>query len=113
KELPARYANSPGLYVVYAMTPHSDGIEALQGAIPGDCISQLQPLEPLDYVELARRVCDFYASSRPDWSLPGALVDPLARVLRGLIQSGYVTNPRHAMKFIIEFLDIVRYHPDR
>ena len=33
--------------------------------------------------------------------------------MRGLIKAGYIDNPRHAMKFLIEFLDVVRYHPDR
>jgi len=113
RTLPGQYGDSPGLYVVFAMTPHGDGVEALRGAIPEACISQLGPLAALDYTELARRVCDFYASARPDWSLPNKLVEPLAKVLRGLIQSGYVQNPRHAMKFIIEFLDVVRFHPDK
>lgn len=113
RDLPARFSDAPGLYVVFAMTPSGDGVDALRGALPQSCISQLSALEPVDYTELARRVCDFYASARPDWSLPEALVGPLAKVLRGLIQSGYVQNPRHAMKFIIEFLDVVRYHPDR
>lgn len=113
RDLPGRFSDAPGLYVVYAMTPHGDGVDALRGALPPSSISQLAALEPVDYTELAQRVCDFYASARPDWKLPAALVAPLAKVLRGLIQSGYVQNPRHAMKFIIEFLDVVRYHPDR
>jgi len=111
RKIPAWFGARPGVYFVCAMTPHGDGLEALKGAIPASQITLLNPLTPSDYLELTSRVCDFYASSRDDWTLQAGLVAPMAKVVRGLIQTGYVTTPRHAMKFIIEFLDVVRYHP--
>ncbi len=112
QSLPARYG-SGGLYVLYAMTPMETGVSALSGAVPAEQIHELRALGDADYAELCRRVCLFYASAHADWSLPKQVVGPLSKVLAGLIASGYVSNPRHAMKFVIEFLDIVRFHPDR
>jgi hypothetical protein len=111
QRLPGRYGTHPGLCVVFAMTPSPDGVEALGGAVPADRIHTLTPFELGDYERLAATVCDFYASSRPDWALPERLVEPLGRVLAGLIGAGHVSNPRQAMKFIVEFLDIVRFDP--
>ncbi|MDX9723191.1 MAG: DUF2791 family P-loop domain-containing protein [Myxococcota bacterium] len=113
RELPVQYHPRSGLYLILAMTPTADGLAALEGAIPPDAISSLVRLEPIDYVNLVRRVFEFYASARPDWVLPAALLTPLTEVVRGLLQTGVLANPRHAMKFIIDFIDVVHYYPDR
>ncbi len=113
QRLPGRYGSAPGLYVVFAMTPSADGLAALGGAIPPDRLTNLTPLEHSHYMALTAKICDFYASAYAGWALPGRLVEPLGKVLSGLIQTGYVSNPRHAMKFLIEFLDVVRYHPSK
>ena len=111
QRLPGRYGTHPGLYVVFAMTPSPDGVAALGGAVPASRVHTLAPFESRSYLALAGRVCDFYVSARPDWSLPGKIVEPLGKVLAGLLGAGFVTNPRQAMKVIIEFLDIVRLYP--
>lgn len=111
QRLPPRYGDHPGLYVVFAMTPSADGVEALEGALPQGCTHALTPLADADYRALAARVCDFYTSAQREWSVPEKLVGPLGKVLSGLIAGGYVTNPRQAMKFVLEFLDVVRFHP--
>ncbi len=111
QRLPGRYGGASGLYVVFAMTPSPDGMAALGGAIPQERVATLTPLVHADYMALAARICDFYASAYSQWRLPGKLVEPLGKVLSGLIQAGYVSNPRHAMKFLVEFLDVVRFQP--
>jgi hypothetical protein len=111
KRLPGRFGTAPGLYVVYAMTPTGEGDDGLSGAVPRDRRYRLKPLETPEYIELARRVCDFYASSRPDWELPEAIIGPVGKVLAGLVRGGIVANPRQAMKFVIELLDVVRFKP--
>lgn len=113
QSLPTVYDQRAGLYTVFAMTPNPDGMAALHSAVPMSRTHELSPLGREDYVELASKVCDFYASSRPDWALPEALVTPLGKVISGLIGSGLVENPRQAVKFIIDFIDIVRYRPER
>lgn len=113
RRLPVRYGDSPGLYVVFAMTPHAEGVDALQEAVPDGQVATLGALSASDYETLVSRVCDFYASAQRDWKLPASLIGPLTRVTRGLVASGQISSPRHAMKFVIEFLDVVRFHPDR
>ncbi len=113
QRLPGRYSDDSGLYIVFAMTPSPDGLAALGGAIPSDRVATLTPLAHADYMALAARICDFYASAYSEWRLPGKLVEPLGKVLSGLIQAGYVSNPRHAMKFLVEFLDVVRFQPSK
>ncbi len=113
KDLPGRYGDAPGLYTVFAMTPNPDGLDALAGALPERCSHTLTPLDDADYRALAASVCDFYASAQRDFEVPEKLVGPLSAVLAGLIGAGFVGNPRQAMKFIIEFLDVVRFHPQR
>jgi hypothetical protein len=111
QRLPGRYGASPGLCVVYAMTPSPDGLPALEGAVPADRVHALAPFEHDHYLALATKVCDVYASAYPAWTLPEAVVGPLGKVLSGLIGAGFVGTPRHAMKFLVEFLDVVRYEP--
>ena len=89
----------------------SDGVEALKGAVPAGHMTSLRPLSDADYRLLVSRVCDVYASAIPDLTLPEPLVPALAKLAGGLVAGGYVLNPRQAMKFVIEFLDVVRYHP--
>lgn len=113
RDLPTRYDEAPGLYLGLAMTPNPAGIDALEAALPSDRMLTLAALSGGDYAELTRRVCDFYASARSDWTLPEPLVGALQKVVGGLYGSGYIHNPRHAMKFLIEFLDIARHHPTR
>ena len=113
QRLPGRFGDAPGHYVVFAMTPAADGVGALEGALPADCMTSLATLRDEDYRQLAGRVCDVYASAIPEMTLPERLVPALGKVLTGLVAGGYVQNPRQAMKFVIEFLDVVRFHPDQ
>ena len=113
KRLPGRSCAAPGLYLVYAMTPAEDGLDALAGALPPNVSHDLEALGTEEYMALSRCVCDFYASARQDWTLPQAVVAPLGKVLSGLVASQVVANPRQAMKLIIEFLDVVYFRPER
>ncbi|MFU8804338.1 MAG: BREX system ATP-binding domain-containing protein [Bradymonadaceae bacterium] len=113
QDLPPRYGDAAGLYSVFAMTPNADGLETLHEAVPASRISELERLGSEDYAELARRVCDFYASSRPDWRLHSEAARELEFILVAMTESGHITNPRQAMKLLIEALDIHRHFPDR
>ena len=111
RTLPPRFSDAPNLYLVLAMTPNRDGLDMLGSLFPPEQQSNIQPLGRDEYLSLSHKVSDFYASAHPEWALPERLVQPLGKVLHGLIDAGYVGSPRQAMKFIIEFLDIVRYKP--
>lgn len=111
QELPPRYGTQPGLYTVFAMTPNERGIDTLHDAAPRDCISELAAMDDHDYRELARRVCDFYASARRDAvAIDSALVTRIEQLILQARRSGQVGNARQAMKLVIELLDVHRYH---
>ena len=113
RDLPAKYSEQPGLYLVFAMTPNSDGIRVLHEALPPHLICYLNQLSPHDYLKITEHTCALYNRAYPDAPLPEGISTPLADVVNGLIQQGQFENPRQAMKFLTEFLDIVRYSPEK
>ncbi len=111
RRLPLQYATDAGLYVVLAMTPSSDALRVLHDAIAPHLINNLSRLEACDYLDLTQRVFALYANAHPGEKLTSAMVEPLANIITHLVDCGLVTNPRQAMKFLIEFLDLVRHLP--
>lgn len=101
----------PGLYTVFAMTPNVEGIEALGEAVPASAIAELNPLKLEDYQALVERVFAYYRRARPESLIDERVVGALGKVVAGLLGSGYVENPRQAMKFIVEFLDLATHRP--
>ncbi|MFB6372616.1 MAG: BREX system ATP-binding domain-containing protein [Bradymonadaceae bacterium] len=112
KELPPRYGEATGMYAVFAMTPHEEGIESLHQAIPPGKVSELGRFDDRDYAELAAKVCDFYASAYPDWEMTERTVTRCTSLVEDCRSRGHIANPRDAMKFLVEFLDIARRRPD-
>jgi hypothetical protein len=112
KQLPPRWGDAPGLYLVVAMTPDESGLDALEMALPLDSIRELTPFGETEYTELVASVLRFYGSARPEMRLPEGLIGPLSKVVVGLVRRGIVANPRQAMKFAIEFLDIAYFRPE-
>jgi hypothetical protein len=113
QSLPPRYGDTSALYTVFAMTPNSGGIDTLHQAVPVEAISELRPFTPADFEVLVRRVCSFYSTASLDWQVPDRAIAPLIKVTSGLVATGFVASPRQAMKFLIEFLDLLRHHPTR
>ncbi len=113
QRLPPRYGNEPGLYTVFAMTPNEDGIETMHEAIPRSQTSEISAISADDYDELTAKICDFYASARSQNTLDQSTVHSLTTLIRQTRHSGFLQNPREAMKLLIELLDIHYYHPDQ
>lgn len=101
----------PGLYTVFAMTPNTEGIEALGEAVPERAIAELNALTLDDYQDLVARVFEYYRRARPKSLIDERVAGALGKVVAGLLGSGYVENPRQAMKFIVEFLDLATHRP--
>jgi hypothetical protein len=106
-----QHGASPGLYTVFAMTPNEEGIDALGEAVPASAVSELSAFGLDDYRTLVERVFVHYQRARPEADIDERIVGALAKVVSGLLGSGYVENPRQAMKFIVEFLDIAVFRP--
>ena len=112
QDLPPSYGDGGGLYTVFAMTPNAEGMEALEGAVPKGQIAELSRLAMDDYRQLARRVTGHYRRGRPDADIAEKMEDALCKLVSGLLHSGYVENPRQAMKFVVEFLDLTTWRRD-
>ena len=112
RKLPTRYSDTPGLYLVFAMTPNSDGIRVLQNALPPQFICYLTQLTAPDYQKMTEHLVVLYREAYPDADIPEEIVGPLSEVVDALSQQGQLANPRQIMKFLTEFLDLVRYVPD-
>lgn len=112
RELSARYSDTPGLYLVFAMTPNSEGIHVLQEALPPQSICYLNPLSSPDYLAMTDNVVQLYRKAYPSADIPSGIEAPLSDVVNALTQQGQLANPRQIMKFLTEFLDLVRYRPD-
>ena len=112
RELPTRYSNTPGLYLVFAMTPNSDGLRVLQEAMPPQFICYLNQLTAPDYLKMTQNVVGLYQNAYPDADIPEGITEPLSDVVNALTQQGQLANPRQTMKFLTEFLDLVRFVPD-
>lgn len=112
RELPTRYSDTPGFYLVFAMTPNSDGMRVLQNAIPPQLICYLNPLSAPDYLKITEHLVKLYREAYPASNIPDGIETPLSDVVNALTQQGQLANPRQTMKFLTEFLDIVRFAPD-
>ena len=113
RELPTRYSDNPGLYLVFAMTPNSEGIRVLQEALPPQFICYLNQLNAPDYQKMTEHLVALYREAYPDTEIPDGIADPLSDVVNALTQQGQLSNPRQTMKFLTEFLDLVRFSPDK
>ena len=113
QDLPPRYGRDSGLYTVFAMTPNAEGKEALQSAVPKDQIAELSRLEMDDYRLLATEVASHYRRARADADIGDKMEGALCKLVSGLLHSGYIENPRQAMKFVVEFLDLSTFRRDQ
>jgi hypothetical protein len=101
------------MYLVFAMTPNSDGIRVLQEAVPPQFICYLNQLTAPDYLKMTGHLVDLYRKAYPDAVIPDGITEPLSDVVNAMTQQGRLANPRQTMKFLTEFLDLVRFVPDQ
>jgi hypothetical protein len=113
KDLPAQFAPDAGLYTVFAMTPHEEGIDALGQAVPDDFVREIAPLRADDYRTLVTRVFETHRQAHPDSDLDNRHLAALTKVVSSLVAHAYIENPRQAMKFVVEFLDLATTRRDR
>lgn len=113
RELPTRYSDAPGLYLVFAMTPNSDGIRVLQDALAPQFICYLNQLSAPDYLQMTSHLVALYRRAYSDADIPDGIETPLSDVVNALTQQGQLANPRQTMKFLTEFLDLVRFDASR
>lgn len=108
QRVPGRFGDDAGLYTVFVMTPDRSGLEALDGAVPGDVRLELRRLNTGELEELAHRICTLYREAYPDTPWRDGLEGALATIAASLMRRGDLDNPRQCMRFLVEFLDLQR-----
>jgi hypothetical protein len=108
-----RYREDQPLYAVFALTHDPAGKYALARAVPENRFMDLPPFSTEDYVALSERVLSLYELAQTPLSMGQKLAALLAKVIEPCHRTGLVENPRQALKFITEVVDITRHRPER
>jgi hypothetical protein len=110
--VPLRYQLEQPLACAFFLTPDPSGLEMLAGWVDlRRHVVELSPLQPAHYEALYERVYGIYCTAHPDFALPPALSRPMGEFLHAALACGVITNPRAALKLVVEFLDICRLAP--
>ncbi len=108
-----RYKEEQPLYCIFALTHDPEGKTLLEKSLPADRFMELVPFDTVDYITLSGRVVRLYGLADRDF-MPGLdLASLMARVIEPCHLQGLIENPRQALKFITELVDISRHCPDR
>jgi len=108
-----RYRDDQPLYAVFALTHDPAGKSALARAVPENRFMSLPSFSTNDYITLSERVLALYELAQTPLAMEKKLAPLLAKVIEPCYQMGLVENPRQALKFITEVVDITRHRPDR
>lgn len=108
-----RYKEEQPLFCIFALTHDPAGKALLEKSLPADRFIELQPFDTVDYVTLSSRVLSLYGLADTDF-VPGSdLASLMAKIIEVCHLRGLIENPRQALKFITELIDITRHCPDR
>jgi hypothetical protein len=108
-----RYKDEQPLYCVFALTHDPEGKAALEKSVPANRFMDLTPFRTEDYVTLSKRVLSLYRLAYADLDQGAELPALMARVIEPCHRRGLIDNPRQALKFITEVVDITRHRPER
>ncbi len=113
QSFPYRYTEAQPLYCVFALTHDPDGKRILQKALPVELFIELARFNATDYVVLSNRVLSLYALADSGFAPGPDLSTLMAKVIEPCHLHGIIENPRQALKFITEIVDITRHRPDK
>ena len=108
-----RYQDEQPLYVMFALTHDPQGKTALENCIPANRFMDLTPFTTRDYITLSERVMALYHLAQTRLDVGEKLAALMAKVIEPCHRTGLIENPRQALKFITEVVDITRHRPGR
>jgi hypothetical protein len=108
-----RYKETQPFYCVFALTHDPEGKAVLESSIPGNRFMELMPFTTEDYITLSSRVLSLYGLAQAEFEPGRELAKVMAKVIEPCHLSGLIENPRQALKFITEVVDITRHRPGR
>ena len=113
RSFPFRYKDAQSFYVVFALTHDPAGKSVLENSIFPDRFMDLTPFTTEDYITLSERVLSLYDLAQTPLALGEKLAALMAKVIEPCHRMGVIENPRQALKFITEVVDITRHRPGR
>ncbi len=108
-----RYSEKQPLYCIFALTHDPDGKVLLEKALPAERFIELAHFDSSDYVILSNRVLSLYALADSGFTPGSGLSSLMAKVIEPCHLHGLIENPRQALKFITEIVDIARHCPEK
>jgi hypothetical protein len=112
KSFSYRYKEEQPFYCIFALTHDPEGKAVLEKSLPGDRFMELTPFTTADYVTLTRRVLSLYDLAQTELAPGKELASLMAKVIEPCHLCGLIDNPRQALKFITEVVDITRHRPE-
>jgi hypothetical protein len=110
---PHRFTSDQPLQVVLALTHDPEGRDLLDGIVTPDRFLELRPFDTEAFVALSQRVLALYERAGVPLSPGVGLAPLLARVMEACHRRGFIENPRQALKFVTELVDVARLRPER
>jgi hypothetical protein len=107
-----RYKEAQPLYCIFALTHDPDGKAVLEKSLPANRFMELNPFSTADYVTLSSRVLSLYELAQTELAPGKELASLMAKVIEPCHLYGLIDNPRQALKFITEVIDITRHRPE-
>jgi hypothetical protein len=108
-----RYKEKQSLHAVFALTHDPAGEDLLKRIVNRRCFLELSSFGLSEYRVLAERVLALYRLAGAELELQTKLASPMAMVLEACHGQGVIENPRQALKFVTEIVDIARHAPSR
>jgi hypothetical protein len=113
QRFPYRHTEAQPLYCVFALTHDPDGKRLLEKALPAERFIELAHFDATDYVILSNRVLSLYGLADSGFAPGRDLSSLMAKVIEPCHLHGLIENPRQALKFITELVDITRHCPEK
>ena len=113
RAIPAMYKPQQHLFVTFAITPDSSGVEVMRGIVGDEPHLELSELKGDDYRELASRVWGLYHRAYPEFGGDGTQFARLGDMLYRGVTWGRLGNLRQALKLMVEMADLMRHCPSK
>lgn len=105
-----RYKEKQALHAIFALTHDPVGETLLKRIVNRRCFLEFSPFGLSEYRVLAERVLALYRLAGAKLELQTKLPSPMAMVMEACHGQGVIENPRQALKFVTEIVDIVLCH---
>jgi hypothetical protein len=113
RSFPCRHAPDQPLLAVFALTHDPAGERMLKECFLDRRFLELTHFGTREYITLSERALSLYRLANVDLVLEDMIAPAMAVVIQECCRQGLIENPRQALKFITEIVDVTRHAPHR